>query len=97
MKRRQHIIEGLEREGYNIGNDKQKFLDFLDSDAWMEIKDIYGSKDAMDKVSDNMARGADIETLMTAYENYITKESTAEDILQVLDGWMNEANSSGNN
>lgn len=97
MKRREHIIEGLERAGYNIGNDKQKFLDFLDSDAWTEIKDIYGSKDAMQKVSDNMASGADIEKLMTAYENYITKESTAEDILQVLDGWMNAANSSGNN
>ena len=94
MLRREHIIEGLEKMGYNVGKDKQKFLDFLDSNAWEEFKDVFGSKDAMQKISDQMAKGADIGKLMTAYSNFVTKESNAEDVLSVFDGWINEANQS---
>lgn len=94
MARRENIIKGLEKMGYNVGNDKKKFLDFLDSDAWSEFKDIFGSKDAMKKVSDQMAKGADIGKLMEAYQNFVTKESEAEDVLSVFDGWVNEEDQS---
>ena len=96
MKRRENIIKGLERAGYNVGNDKEKFLDFLDSNAWTEIKDIYGSKDAMRKVSDNMAKGADIGKLMDAYNEFETKQSNAADIISLMDGWLNETFARGN-
>ena len=94
MLRREHIIQGLEKMGYNVGKDRNKFLDFLDSNAWEEFKDVFGSKDAMQKISDQMERGADIGKLMTAYNNFVTKESKAEDVLSVFDGWINEADKS---
>lgn len=94
MLRREHIIEGLEKLGYNVGNDRKKFLDFLDSNAWEEFKDVFGSKDAMQKISDQMAKGADIGKLMTAYNNFVTREDESEDVLSVFDGWINETNQS---
>lgn len=94
MLRLEHIIEGLEKMGYNVGNDKKKFLDFLDSNAWEEFKDVFGSDTAMQKISDQMAKGADIGKLMDAYNNFITKESKAEDVLSVFDGWINETDQS---
>lgn len=94
MLRREHIIEGLEKMGYNVGNDRKKFLDFLDSNAWDEFKDVFGSKDAMQKISDQMAKGADIGKLMTAYNNFVTREEESEDVLSVFDGWINETNQS---
>lgn len=94
MLRREHIIKGLEKMGYNVGNDKKKFLDFLDSNAWEEFKDVFGSKDAMQKISDQMAKGADIGKLMEAYNNFVTKENEAEDVLSVFDGWINETDQS---
>ena len=94
MKRRENIIKGLEKMGYNVGTDKKKFLDFLDSDAWQEFKDVFGSDTAMQKISDQMAKGADIGKLMVAYNNFITAESNAEDVLSVFDGWINETDQS---
>lgn len=94
MQRREHIIEGLEKMGYNVGKDKKKFLDFLDSNAWNEFKDVFGSKDAMQKISDQMAKGADIGKLMEAYNNFVAREDEAEDVLSVFDGWINETDQS---
>ena len=90
MARREHIIQGLEKMGYNVGSDRKKFLDFLDSNAWEEFKDVFGSKDAMQKISDQMAKGADIGKLMESYNNFAEREDEAEDVLSVFDGWMNE-------
>lgn len=94
MLRRKHIIEGLEKLGYNVGNDRKKFLDFLDSNAWEEFKDVFGSKDAMQKISDQMAKGADIGKLMEAYNNFVAREDESEDVLSVFDGWINETDQS---
>lgn len=94
MLRREHIIEGLEKMGYNVGNDRKKFLDFLDSNAWEEFKDVFGSKDAMQKISDQMAKGADIGKLMEAYNNFVAREDESEDVLSVFDGWINETDQS---
>ena len=74
--------------------DRKKFLDFLDSNAWEEFKDVFGSDTAMQKISDQMAKGADIGKLMDAYNNFITKESNAEDVLSVFDGWINATDQS---
>lgn len=94
MLRRVHIIEGLEKMGYNVGNDRKKFLDFLDSNAWEEFKDVFGSKDAMQKISDQMAKGKDIGKLMEAYNNFVEREDESEDVLSVFDGWINETDQS---
>lgn len=90
MARREHVIEGLEKMGYNVGTDRKKFLDFLDSNAWDEFRDVFGSKDAMQKISDQMAKGADIGKLMEAYNNFVEREDESEDVLSVFDGWVNE-------
>lgn len=91
MKRRENVITGIERAGYYIGKDKKKFLDFLDSKAWDEIRAMFGSKDAMRRISDALESGKDIGTLMGAYNKFVNKESEAEDILQVWDGWVAES------
>ena len=66
------------------------FLRFLDSDAWNEIRGMFGSKDAMKRVSDAMERGANIDDLVNAYNDFVAGESESEDILQVWDGWVSE-------
>ena len=90
MLRRENIMKGLERAGYNVGSNKKGFLRFLDSNAWMEIRGMFGSQDAMQRVSDALESGADIEDLILAYQEFEHGESEAEDILQVWDGWANE-------
>lgn len=90
MLRRENIMKGMERAGYNVGNNKEGFLRFLDSNAWTEIRGMFGSKDAMQRVSDALESGADIEDLILAYQDFERGESEAEDILQVWDGWANE-------
>lgn len=90
MERRANILEGLDRAGYNVGSDRKAFLRFLDSDAWNEIRGMFGSKDAMKRVSDAMERGANIDDLVNAYNDFVAGESESEDILQVWDGWVSE-------
>ena len=90
MLRRENIMKGMERAGYNVGKNKDAFLRFLDSNAWTEIRGMFGSKDAMQRVSDALESGADIEDLILAYQDFEQGESEAEDILQVWDGWTNE-------
>ena len=90
MERRSNILEGMERAGYNVGKDKAAFLRFLESDAWNEIRGMFGSKDAMARVSDAMERGANIDDLVESYNEFTAGESEAEDVLQVWDGWASE-------
>ena len=90
MLRRENIMKGMERAGYNVGSNRDAFLRFLDSNAWTEIRGMFGSKDAMQRVSDALESGADIEDLILAYQEFEQGESEAEDILQVWDGWANE-------
>lgn len=90
MLRRENIMKGMERAGYNVGSNRDAFLRFLDSNAWTEIRGMFGSKDAMQRVSDALESGADIEDLILAYQDFERGESEAEDILQVWDGWANE-------
>lgn len=92
MLRRENIMNGMERAGYNVGKNKDAFLRFLDSNAWTEIRGMFGSKDAMQRVSDALESGADIEDLILAYQEFEQGESESEDILQVWDGWTNEDN-----
>lgn len=92
MLRRENIMKGMERAGYNVGSNRDAFLRFLDSNAWTEIRGMFGSKDAMQRVSDALESGADIEDLILAYQEFEQGESEAEDILQVWDGWTNEDN-----
>lgn len=92
MLRRKNIMKGMERAGYNVGNNQEAFLRFLDSNAWTEIRGMFGSKDAMQRVSDALESGADIKDLIQAYQEFEQGESEAEDILQVWDGWTNEDN-----
>lgn len=92
MLRRENIMKGMEHAGYNVGKNKDAFLRFLDSNAWTEIRGMFGSKDAMQRVSDALESGADIEDLILAYQEFEQGESEAEDILQVWDGWTNEDN-----
>ena len=90
MQRRTNILEGMERAGYNIGNDRAAFLRFLDSDAWNEIRGMFGSKDAMQRISDAMEQGANIDDLINSYEEFKAGEFEAEDVLQVWDGWVEQ-------
>lgn len=90
MERRENIIKGMERAGYSIGDSKKDFLDFLDSDAWNEVRAMFGSKEAMRQVSDAIDAGKDIAELTEAFKAFQKGQSESEDILQVWDNWANE-------
>lgn len=52
---------------------KKKFLDFLDSDTWNEIKkDLYGdTNQTMDEAAEAVKNGASISDLKAAWDNYV--------------------------
>ena len=96
LKRRENVLKGLEDKGYDVGANRKAFLNFLNSDAWNEFRTILGSGDAMKEISDNIKAGASIQTLMDAYNKFTERESSAEDLLQVWDGWINATDQGGN-
>lgn len=97
MKRREKIFstltdkeiievpEGMDRDSY-----KKKFLDFLDTDVWSEIKkSLYADTNiTMDEAGEAIAQGASVSDLVSAYNDYLSGE-TDTDIFEIWDNWRN--------
>lgn len=95
MKRREKIFstltdkeiievpEGMDRDSY-----KKKFLDFLDTDVWSEIKkSLYADTNiTMDEAGEAIAAGASVSDLVSAYNDYLSGE-TDTDIFEIWDNW----------
>lgn len=70
---------------------KKKFLDFLDSDVWDEIKkSLYSDTNVtMDEAGEAIAAGATLDDLVSAYNDYLSKAPGETDIFEVWDNWRN--------
>lgn len=98
LERREHIFESLttsnDKRGPVIevpsGMDrdafKQKFLDFLDDNAWDELKKHIYSQDILNEAGEAMAAGASIDDLTTALEEYKNGETNL-DLLEIWENW----------
>ena len=66
---------------------KKKFLDFLDSDVWSEIKkSLYADTNiTMDEAGEAIASGASIADLERAFNTYLEGEET--DLFEIWDNW----------
>lgn len=73
-------------EGMDMDDFKNKFLEFLDDDAWSEIKKHIYHKEILNEAGEAISAGADIEELQAAMDDYINKE-TDKDLLTIWDEW----------
>lgn len=100
MKRRERIFNTLTKkdkngksiipsvsETYDQDSYKKKFLDFLDTDVWNEIKkSLYADTNiTMDEAGEAIANGASVQDLEKAFNDYLSGEET--DIFEMWDNW----------
>lgn len=91
------MIKGTGEKGFKLdlppdmmgqSNDyfKKKFLQFLDQDAWTEIKKYKYTEDGsvLQQAGEAIAKGAKISDLKSAYEQYLRKEIS---IYEMWDNW----------
>lgn len=65
---------------------KKKFLDFLDTDAWEELKKHIYHKNILNEAGEAVAAGASVEDLQRAMTDYVNKE-TDDDLITIWDNW----------
>lgn len=79
MERRENIWQSLTSgedpivdvpEGEDMDAFKQKFLEFLDDDAWAELKKHIYTSDILDEAGEAIAAGASIDELNQALKDY---------------------------
>lgn len=99
MKRREKIFNTLTKKDKNgksiiptvseeeTDSYKKKFLDFLDSDVWSDIKkSLYSDTNiTMDEAGEAIASGASVEDLEAAFSDYLEGEET--DLFEIWDNW----------
>ena len=75
--------EDIDRDQY-----KKKFLDFIDTDVWNEIKkSLYADTNiTMDEAGEAIAQRASVDDLVSAYNDYLSGE-TETDIFTIWDDW----------
>lgn len=91
--RRENIYRSLEEKGYIDPPDdpdeerrfKSQFNDFLSSDAFADIKKVFGSG-IIAEASEQIQNGLNVQDLVSLYNEYTS--SADHDIFQVWDGWL---------
>lgn len=94
IKRRKDIIDTLADRGHlDIPEDdpegfKKKFLDFLDSNAWDDIKKhMYAAGSGMLKeASEAIQNGANVNDLLRAFKDY--QKGSDTDLFEIWDNWQ---------
>lgn len=69
---------------------KKKFLDFLDTNAWDELKKHIYSSNILNEAGEAISAGASIEDLKKAMTDYINND-TEDDLLTIWDNWTRVA------
>ena len=72
-------------EGADINEFKNKFLKFLDDDAWKEIKKNLYTKNILNEAGEAIAAGASLEELTDALDNYMYKDEG--DLDSIWENW----------
>ena len=65
---------------------KKKFLEFLDTGAWEELKKHIYSKNILNEAGEAISAGASVEELTQAVKDYVNKD-TEDDLLTIWDNW----------
>lgn len=65
---------------------KDKFLKFLDDDAWKEIKKNIYTKNILNEAGEAIAAGASLEELTEALDNYMYKDEG--DLDSIWENWI---------
>lgn len=65
---------------------KKKFLEFLDTNAWEEIKKHLYTKNILNEAGEAISAGASVEDLTEAMNSYMNGE-TDEDLFTIWDSW----------
>ena len=65
---------------------KDKFLKFLDDDAWKELKKNIYTKNILNEAGEAIAAGASLEELTEALDNYMYKDEG--DLDSIWDNWI---------
>lgn len=73
-------------EGADINEFKDKFLKFLDDDAWKEIKKNLYTKNILNEAGEAIAAGASLEELTEALDNYMYKDEG--DLDSIWENWI---------
>lgn len=98
-KRRDQIFNALTKKDKNgksiipevspedVDSYKKKFLDFLDTDVWNEIKkSLYADTNiTMDEAGEAIKAGASVQDLEKAFSDYLEGEET--DLFTIWDDW----------
>ena len=66
---------------------KKKFLEFLDSNAWDELKKHIYQSNILNEAGEAIAAGADVSELKQAITDYVNKE-TEDDLPTIWDNWI---------
>ena len=96
MSRRQNIIDKLADRGYidlpddpeKIESFKDKFLEFLDSNAWDDIKKhMYATGSGMlGDAAEAIQNGANVNDLLRAFKDY--QKGAETDLFEIWDYWQ---------
>ena len=96
MKRRSDIIDKLSDRGYidlpddsgDVEGFKKKFLDFLDSNAWADIKKhMYATGSGMlGEAAEAIQNGANVNDLLRSFKDY--QKGAETDLFEIWDNWQ---------
>lgn len=70
---------------------KKKFLEFLDTDSWEELKKRLYHQNILNEAGEAISAGADIEELNEAMQKWIDGE-TEKDLFTIWDSWTSVKN-----
>lgn len=73
-------------DGTDIDTFKDKFLKFLDDDAWKEIKKNLYTKNILNEAGEAIAAGASLDDLTSALEDYMYKD--IGDLDSIWEDWI---------
>lgn len=96
MKRRSDIIDKLSDRGHielpddpkDVEGFKKKFLDFLDSNAWDDIKKhMYATGSGMiGEAAEAIQNGANVNDLLRSFKDY--QKGADTDLFEIWDNWI---------
>lgn len=96
LKRRENIIDKLADRGYielpddpaDIANFKRKFVEFLDSNAWDDVKKhMYATGSGLLKeAAEAIQNGANVNDLLRSFKDY--QHGSETDLFEIWDNWQ---------
>lgn len=87
---KQDIANGLKQSGvFDSSIDNDKIIEFLESDAWENLKKYVYTANTMSDINDALTSGAKISDLEQAYYDYV-RGDVDSDPITIFDEWVNE-------